>query len=74
MGAVIAFILGACIPIAILGFTVLERGEIAAYQIERVKGFGMYSLHGAASDWNVVCVNLFFAHTAYQKNNQKKGK
>jgi hypothetical protein len=38
LGAVIAFILGACIPIAILGFTVLERGEIAAYQIERVKG------------------------------------
>lgn len=36
-GAVIAFVLGACAPIAILGFTVLERGEIAAYQIERVK-------------------------------------
>ena len=37
LGAVIAFILGACIPIAILGLTVLERGEIAIYQIERVK-------------------------------------
>ena len=37
LGAVIAFILGACTPIAILGLTVLERGEIAAYQIERVK-------------------------------------
>lgn len=36
-GAVIAFVLGACAPIAILGLTVLERGEIAAYQIERVK-------------------------------------
>lgn len=36
-GAVIAFVLGACAPIAILGFTVLERGEIAVYQIERVK-------------------------------------
>ena len=35
--AVIAFVLGACAPIAILGLTVLERGEIAAYQIERVK-------------------------------------
>ena len=32
LGAVIAFILGACTPIAILGLTVLERGEIAAYQ------------------------------------------
>ena len=37
LGAVIAFALGACAPIAILGLTVLERGEIAAYQIERVK-------------------------------------
>lgn len=37
LGAVIAFVLGACAPIAILGLTVLERGEIAAYQIERVK-------------------------------------
>lgn len=36
-GAVIAFVLGACAPIAILGLMVLERGEIAAYQIERVK-------------------------------------
>src|SRR5699024_7848487 len=31
LGAVIAFVLGACVPIAILGLTVLERGEIAAY-------------------------------------------
>ena len=37
LGAVIAFVLGACAPIAILGLTVLKRGEIAAYQIERVK-------------------------------------
>lgn len=36
-GAVISFVLGACAPIAILGFMVLERGEIAVYQIERVK-------------------------------------
>ena len=46
LGAVMAFILGACTPIAILGITVLERGEIATYQIERVKVFGMYWLHG----------------------------
>ncbi len=37
LGAVIAFVLGACYPIAILGLTVLERGEIATYQIERLK-------------------------------------
>ena len=37
LGAVIAFVLGACCPIAILGLAVLERGEIAAYQIERLK-------------------------------------
>lgn len=36
LGTVIAFILGACYPIARLGFAVLERGEIAAYQIERL--------------------------------------
>ena len=34
LGAVIAFILGACYPIAILGLTVLERGTITDYQIE----------------------------------------
>ena len=32
------FILGASYPIAVLGFTVLERGEIAPFQIERIKG------------------------------------
>lgn len=37
LGAIIAFILGACYPITILGFAVLQRGEIAIYQIERLK-------------------------------------
>lgn len=37
LGAVIAFISGACYPVAVLGFAVLERGEIATYQIERLK-------------------------------------
>lgn len=37
LGAIIAFVLGACYPIAILGLAVLERGEIATYQIERIK-------------------------------------
>lgn len=59
LGAVIAFILGACIPIAILGLTVLERGEIAIYQIERVK-----SLWYVLASWSgvagiVVCVIYF---------------
>ena len=38
LGAVMTFILGASYPIAVLGFTVLERGEIAPFQIERIKG------------------------------------
>ena len=37
LGAFTAFIFGACYPIAILGFAVLERGEIAPYQIARIK-------------------------------------
>lgn len=37
LGAVIAFILGTCYPIALLGLAVLKRGEIATYQIERLK-------------------------------------
>lgn len=37
LGAVIAFLLGACYPIARLGIGVLERGEIATYQIARLK-------------------------------------
>lgn len=37
LGAVIAFFLGACYPIARLGLAVLERGEIATYQIARLK-------------------------------------
>ena len=73
LGAVIAFILGACIPIAILGFTVLERGEIAAYQIESKRP--LVCTHFMELRFgNCSMRNLFFAHTAYQKNNQKKGK
>ena len=36
-GAIISFFLGACCPVARLGIGVLERGEIATYQIERLK-------------------------------------
>lgn len=37
LGAIVAFILGACYPIASLGIRVLLRGEVTAYQIERLK-------------------------------------
>ena len=74
LGAVIAFILGACIPIAILGFTVLERGEIAAYQIERVKGL-WYVLTSWSCAWGiVVCVIYFLLILLIKKIIKKKGK
>ena len=37
LGAFIAFIFGACYPIARLGIGVLARGGITDYQIERLK-------------------------------------
>ncbi len=37
LGAVISFFVGACLPIAVLGLEVLRRGEIAVYQLERLK-------------------------------------
>lgn len=60
LGAVIAFILGACAPIAILGFTVLERGEIAAYQIERVKSLWYILALWSSAAGIAVCVIYFF--------------
>ena len=59
LGAVIAFILGACTPIAILGLTVLERGEIAAYQIERVKSLWYVLASWSCAAGIVVCVIYF---------------
>lgn len=72
LGAVIAFILGACTPIAILGLTVLERGEIATYQIERVK-----SLWYVLASWScvagiVVCVIYFLLILLIKKIIRKK--
>lgn len=72
LGAVIAFILGACIPIAVLGFAVLERGEIATYQIERVK-----SLWYVFASWSciagiVVCVIYFLLILLIRKIIRKK--
>lgn len=59
LGAVIAFILGACAPIAILGLTVLERGEIAIYQIERVKSLWYVLASWSCAAGIVVCVIYF---------------
>lgn len=37
LGAVIAFVLGGCLPMVRFGLAVLKHGEIAAYQMERFK-------------------------------------
>ena len=74
LGAVIAFILGACIPIAILGFTVLERGEIAAYQIERVKGLWYVLTSWSCASGIVVCVIYFLLILLIKKIIKKKVK
>ncbi len=59
LGAVIAFILGACAPIAMLGLMVLERGEIAVYQIERVKGLWYVLAFRSCAAGIAVCVIYF---------------
>ena len=76
LGAIIAFILGACFPIAVLGLTVLERGEIANYQIQRVK-----SLWYVLASWScvagiIVCAVYFLLilliRKIIRKNTTKK--
>ena len=59
LGAVIAFIFGACIPIAVLGFAVLERGEIATYQIERIKNLWYVFALRSCVTGIIVCVIYF---------------
>lgn len=59
LGAAIAFILGACIPIAVLGLAVLERGEIATYQIARVKHFGYVFVSWSCGAGIIACVIYF---------------
>lgn len=59
LGAVIAFILGVSYPIARLGFAVLERGEIAAYQIERLKNLWYVLAAWSCAAGIVVCVIYF---------------
>ncbi|MDE5696945.1 MAG: zf-HC2 domain-containing protein [Lachnospiraceae bacterium] len=59
LGAVIAFVLGACYPIAMLGLAVLERGEIAAYQIERIKNLWYVLALRSCVTGIVVCAVYF---------------
>lgn len=72
LGAVIAFILGACAPITILGLTVLERGEIAAYQIERVKSLWYVLASWSCAAGIVVCVIYFLLILLIKKIIRKK--
>lgn len=59
LGAVLAFVFGACIPIAILGFAVLERGEIAAYQVERIRYFWYLPVLWSCIAGIIVCAIYF---------------
>ena len=59
IGAVIAFILGACYPIVRLGIGVLERGEITAYQIERLKNLWYVLILESSVAGIVVCAIYF---------------
>lgn len=59
LGAIIAFILGACFPIARLGIEVLERGEIAVYQIERLKNLWYVLALGSCVAGVIVCLIYF---------------
>ena len=72
LGAVIAFVLGACVPIAILGLTVLERGEIAAYQIERVKSLWYILALRSCVAGIAVCVIYFLLLLLIRKKKKKK--
>lgn len=72
LGAVIAFILGACAPIAVLGLMVLERGEIAAYQIERVKSLWYVLASWSCAAGIAVCVIYFLLILLIRKRIRKK--
>lgn len=72
LGAVIAFILGACAPIAILGLIVLERGEIATYQIERVKSLWYVFVSWSCVAGIAVCVIYFLLILLIKKIIRKK--
>lgn len=72
LGAVIAFILGACAPIVILGLLVLERGEIATYQIERVKSLWYVLVSWSCATGIAVCVIYFLLILLIKKMIRKK--
>lgn len=59
LGAIISFFLGACCPIAMLGLSVLERGEITTYQIERLKNL-WYILALKSSFVGIVVCAVYF--------------
>lgn len=72
LGAVIAFILGACTPIAVLGLMVLERGEIATYQIERVKSLWYVLASWSCAAGIAACVIYFLIILLIKKIIRKK--
>ena len=59
LGAIISFLLGAGCPIAMLGLSVLERGEITTYQIERLKNL-WYILVLRSSFVGIVMCAVYF--------------
>lgn len=59
LGAALAFVFGACIPIAVLGLAVLERGELAAYQVERIKYFWYLPILWSCIAGIIVCAIYF---------------
>lgn len=59
LGAIIAFVLGACFPIIRLGIEVLQRGEIAVYQIERLKRLWYVLALWSCVAGVIVCVIYF---------------
>lgn len=59
LGAVIAFVLGACYPVAVLGLGVLGHGEIAAYQIERLKNLWYVLVLKSCVSGIIVCAVYF---------------
>ena len=72
LGAAIAFILGACTPIAVLGLMVLERGEIATYQIERVKSLWYVLASWSCAAGIAACVIYFLIILLIKKIIRKK--
>jgi len=71
LGAFIAFILGACYPIARLGLAVLKRGEIAIYQIERLKNLWYVLAVWSCVAGIIVCIIYFLLILLIKKITRK---